>query len=164
MSYLFWMNIFGTSQAELTEWQDRFNMAEQHIKRMLTDLKHGTIICLSCTADIFGKPYSTLQNELKGILAANGCSFTDDPTGADWVITVTCNTREYSNVKVGNSNSYFSYVDTRLVIDKVITSQRIYEDEISVKGGHTFGYSEAARAGYKEIKQEIGEIIKNSIK
>lgn len=161
---LFWMNIFGTSQSELTEWQNHFNMAEQHIKRMLTDLKHGTVIYLSCTADIFGKPYSTLQNELKGILAADGCSFTDNPMDADWVITVTCNTREYSNVKVGNSSSYFSYVDARLVIDKTITSQRIYEDEISVKGGHTFGYPEAARAGYKEIKQEIGKIIKNSIK
>lgn len=161
---LFWMNIFGVSQLELGEWQERFNVAEQNVKRMLADLKHGTVICLSCTADIFGKPYYALQNELKGILAADGCSFTDDPTGADWVIAVTCNTREYSNVKVGNSNSYFSYVDARLVIDKVITSQRIYKDEISVKGGHTFGYSEAAKAGYKEIKQEIGKIIKNSIK
>lgn len=161
---LFWMNIFGASQQELSEWQERFNVAEQNVKRMLADLKHGTVICLSCTADIFGKPYSALQNELKGILAADGCSFTDNPMDADWVITVTCNTREYSNVKVGKSNSYFSYVDARLVIDKVITSQRIYEDEISVKGGHTFGYSEAARAGYKEIKGEIGKIIKNSIK
>lgn len=161
---LFWMNIFGTSQSELTEWQGRFNVAEQTVKRMLADLKHGTLICLSCNADIFGKSYPTLQNELKGLMAADGCSFTDDPEDADWVITITCNAREHSNVKIGNSNSYFSYVDAQVIVDKVITSQRIYEDEISVKGGHTFGYIDAAKAGYKEIKQKIGEIIRNSIK
>ncbi len=160
---LFWMNIFGSSQSDLSEWLDRFNNAEQTVKRMLADLQHGTVICLSCNAEILGKPYPALQNELKGILAADGCSFTDSPTEADWVITVTCKAKEYSNVKVGSSNTYFSYVNAQIVIDKVITSQRIYEDEISVKGGHTFGYEEAAKAGYKEIKQQIGKIIKEKI-
>lgn len=161
---LFWLNVFGTSLPELTEWQTRFGAVEQNIKQMLADLKHGTVIYLSCTADVFGKPYPTLQNELKGILAADGCSFTDNPTNADWAITITCSAREYSNVKIGNSNSYFSYVDAQIVIDKVVTSQRIYEDEISVKGGHIFGYSEAAKVGYKDIKQQIGKIIKDNIK
>lgn len=160
---LFWLNVFGISQLELTELQERFNTAEQKIKQMLTDLKHGTVIYLSCTADVFGKPYPTLQNELKGILAADGCSFTNNPTNADWAITITCSTREYSNVNIGKSNSFFSYVDAQIAIDKVITSQRIYEDEVSVKGGHTFGYAEAAKAGYKDIKQQIGKIIKENI-
>lgn len=160
---LFWMNIFGTPQSALSEWQRRFNTIEQDIKRKLADLKHGTVIYLSCNADIFGKPYPTLQNELKGILAADGCSFTDNPGNADWAITITCAAREYSNVKVGNTNAYFSYVDAQIVIDKVVTSQRIYEDEASVKGGHTFGYSEAAKDGYKEIKQKLGNIIKENI-
>ena len=160
---LVWLNVFGAPQSELVEWQGRFNATEQTIKQMLADLKHGTVICLSCTADVFGKPYLTLQNELKGILAADGCSFTANPRNADWIITVKCKTREYSNVSIGQSNSYFAYVDAQIVIDKVITSQRIYEDAISVKGGHTFGYAEAAKAGYKEIKQQIGKIIKTSI-
>lgn len=158
---LFWMNIFGESQQVLSDWQQRFNAAEQDVKRKLADLRHGTVIYLSCSADIFGKPYPTLQNELKGELAADGCSFTDTPENADWAITITCTSREYSNVKVGNSSSYFSYVDAQIVIDKVTTSQRICEDEVSAKGGHTFGYAEAAKAGYKDIKQQICTIIKN---
>lgn len=160
---LFWMNIFGVSQSELIEWQERFNTIEQNIKRMLADLKHGTVIYLSCTTELFGKSYPALQNELKGLLAADGCSFTDSLKNADWAITIICSAREYSNVKVGRFDSYFSYVDAKIVIDKVITSQRIYENEVSVKGGHTFGYSEAAMAGYKEIQQQIGKIIKENI-
>lgn len=161
---LFWMNIFGTSQVVLTDWQDRINTAEQTVKRMLADLKHSTVIYLSCKADIFGKPYSALQDELKGVLAADGCSFTDNPSNADWVITVKCTTREYSHVVTGNTGSYFAYVDAQIIIDKTITSQRIYEDAVSIKGGHVFGYPEAARAGYKESKTTLGEIIKKAIK
>lgn len=161
---LFWMNIFGASQSELSDWNDKFNFAEQDAKSRLADLEHGTVIYLSCVAEIFGKPYPALQNELKGMLSKDGCSFTDNPKKADWTITITCNTREYSNVKVGNSNSYFSYVDAHIIIDKNITSQRIYEDEVSVKGGHTFGYSEAARAGYKDVSKKLGDIIIKCIK
>ncbi|MCH5311549.1 MAG: hypothetical protein J1E57_06300 [Prevotella sp.] len=161
--FLFWLNVFGVPQSELTEWQERFSAAEQKIKQMLADLKHATVIYLSCTADIFGKSYPTLQNELKGILAADGCSFTNNPANADWAIVITCSAREYSNLNIGKTSSYFSYVDAHIVIDKVVTSQRIYEDEVSVKGGHTFGYDEAAKAGYKEMKQQIGKIIKENI-
>ena len=161
---LFWINIFGASQLELADSQQRFNAEEQDIKRKLAELKHGTVIYLSCKADIFGSPYPTLQNEVKGILSTDGCSFTDAPEKADWAITITCTAREYSNVKVGNSNSYFSYVDAHIVIDKMITSQRIYENEISVKGGHTFDYLEAAKAGYKKTTQQISRTILNHIK
>lgn len=161
---LLMMSVFGASQQELTDWQERINMAEQKIKRMIADMKHGTVICLNCNADIFGKSYPKLQNELKGILASRGCSFTNNPDDADWVITVTCSAREYSNVNAGKASSYFSYVDAAIVIDKVVTSQRIFEDEISVKGGHTFGYEEAAKDAYKEIKQKLGNIIQENVK
>lgn len=160
---LFWLNIFGTDQSEINDWQQSFNSAEQNVKRQLVELKHATVIYLSCNADLFGKSYPTLQNELKGKLAAKGCSFTDSPDNADWVITVNCSAREHSNVRAGNSNAYFTYVDAAIYIDKTISSQRIYEDEISVKGSHTFGYQEAAKAGYKDITQELSEIINNTI-
>lgn len=160
---LFWMNIFGASQQNIAEWAERFSAKEQTVKRMLADLKHATTIYLSCSADVFGIPYSMLQNELKGLLAADGCSFMSNPADADWSITITCNAREYSVVNIGNSKSYFSYVDAHVIIDKVITSQRIYEDGLSIKGGHTFGYSDAARAGYKEMSQKLAEIIKGNI-
>lgn len=160
---LFWLNIFGASKSEIDDWQYRFNLAEQKVKRQLADLKHATAIYISCKADLFGKSYPSLQNELKGALAAKGCSFTDSPENADWVITVNCSAREYSNVKMGKSNAYFTYVDAVIAIDKATSSQRIYEDEVSVKGSHTFGYQEAAKAGYKDIIKELREIINKTI-
>lgn len=161
---IFWMNIFGESQLKLSEWMQRFNAKEQLFKQLLAELKHATTIYVSCSADVFGKQHPTLQNELKGILAAKGCNFTEDSTKADWSVTIRCSARESSSVRMGNLNTYFSYVDACVVIDKVITAQRIYEDAISVKGGHTSGYHDAANAAYKDIKAKIIPILQNYIK
>lgn len=160
---LFWLNIFGANISEINDWQRSFNRSEQNVKRQLADLKHATVIYLSCNAELFEKSYPTFQNELKGKLAAKGCSFSDSPFNADWVIIINCSAREHSNVKVGNSNAYFTYIDAAITIDKTISSQRIYEDEVSVKGSHTFGYQEAAKVGYKDISRELSEIINKTI-
>lgn len=160
---LFWLNIFGAAKSEINDWQRSFNSDERNVKRQLADLKHATAIYLSCNADIFGRSYPTLQNELMGQLAAKGCSFTDSPYNADWVITINCSAREHSNVKAGNSNAYFTYIDASITIDKTISQQRIYKDEVSFKGSHTFGYQEAAKAGYKDIVKELSQIINKII-
>ncbi len=161
---LFWMNIFGTPQDELNAWQSRFSQLEQTVKQMSSDLKYGTRICLSCEADLFGVSYPTLQNELKGALSSDSCSFADDRESADWVITVKCYSREYTHVVIGATDTWFAYVDAIVAIDKTATSQRIVEDEFSVKGGHTHNYREAARSAYKEVKNKIADLLKQNIK
>ncbi|MDE5612959.1 MAG: hypothetical protein K2I90_13215 [Odoribacter sp.] len=160
----FWLNFFGVSRAETSELADKCNAREQAVKQLLADLKHGTLICLVCTADLFGRSYPTLQNELKGKLSAGGCSFTDNPAEADWVIRVKVSARKQKTAVLGGITSYFAYADALITIDKGITSQRIYEDEISVKGGHTRNYTEAAREAYKDLSKRLGEILKGSTK
>lgn len=49
-------------------------------------------------------------------------------------------------------------------IEKNATSQRIFEDEISIKGSHTLSYNEAARDGYKRIAKEVAKMLKENIK
>lgn len=160
---LFWLNIFGASQSTISNWQQDFSLIEQTIKQKLAELKHSTRIYLSCEADIFGTPYPKLENEVKGLLAADGCSFVDLPDKADWSIKITCSAEQHNIVKIGNVNSYFTYVNAHIIIEKTATSQRIYEDEISVKGGHNLGYGQAAKKAYNEIKEQLGKTIKEVI-
>lgn len=51
----------------------------------------------------------------------------------------------------GSSVNYFSYVDAEIAVEKVVTNQRIYEDMLTEKGGHTHNFTEAARDAYKKI-------------
>lgn len=168
----FWLSFFGTGRAELQSLTERCHTREQAVKQMLADLKHGTSIFLSCTSDLFGTSYATLQNELKGKLSAGGCNFTTDETAADYVIRVEASAREYNIAVFGGQTSYFAYADARITIDKPgpqrldhqRNSQRIYEDEVSSKGGHTRNYTEAARAAYRELCKKLTTILNEQIR
>jgi len=156
----FWMNVYGMPDYRLQQYQDQLNQKEQQIKAKLGELEYGTTYCVVCTADNFGKSYPKLKNEVKGDLSASGCNFTDDPATADYVIYIEASAREYNTL----NGAYFTYVDAVVAIDKKATGQRIFEDEISVKGSHTFNYEEAGRDGYKKIRKDISNMLKENIK
>ena len=162
-SPFFWLGFFGTPQAEISGQVERRNALEQEIRRTIADLEHGTRIYLSCSAYLGAQAYYKLSNELKGVLSAQGCSFVSSQEQADWVIEVSASSRDYNRHESGGYVTYFSYVDAEVTIDKVATRQRIFADGISVKGGHTLNFTEAARAAYKEVAQKIGNTIKEII-
>lgn len=160
---IFWMNLFCPSAEELHQTVARRGALEQRLKEQLALLEYATTIFLSCRATLEGTSHSTFGNELKGLLSEGGCNFTDDPSKADYVIRVQASSRQGNSATYAGMTSYFSYVDAAITIEKSRTGQRIYQNEISVKGGHSRGYGEAARAAYREAKKELKPIILNHI-
>lgn len=160
----FWLNVFGMPQYQLQPLLDEMNRLEQTVKAKLAELEHGITYCVVCNADNFGKKYTKLQNEVKGELSATGCNFVDDPAVADYIIRIEASAREYNKMNTAGGSAYFTYVDAAVAIDKNATGQRIFEDEISVKGSHTLGFEEAARDGYKKVSKEISNLLKDNVK
>lgn len=159
----FWFNVFGMDESQMSHYLDQVHQKEQSVKAKLAELEHGVTYCVVCRADNFGKNYPKLKNELKGELSKMGCNFVDEPENADYVIHIEASTREYNQMSTTNGSAYFGYVDATIVIDKNATGQRIYEDEISVKGSHTISFEEAGRDGYKRISKEISNLLKENI-
>lgn len=159
----FWFNIFGLSDPLLQQHLNQVHQAEQGLKTRIAELEHGTTYCVLCTADFFGKPYPNLENVVKGELSAYGCNFTTDPAAADYVIRIEASAREYNKANVTGTTVFFAFVDATLSIDKNVTGQRIFEDEISVKGSHTESFEEAARDGFKKASKEISNLLKENI-
>ena len=112
---------------------------------------------------MFGQTYNALKGEIQGALSPMGCTFVRSGSEADWVITIAATAREYNKSDFGGVSSYFAYVDAKISIEKGATGQRIYEDAISEKGGHTHNYEQAARQAYKDISPKISKIIKEQI-
>ena len=160
----FWLNVFGMDDTNIQKYLEQVNQLEQTVKLMVSDLEHSITYCVVCKADNFGKNYPKLANEIKGELSTSGCSFVDDPNSADYVININAKAREHNTIKNAGGAAYFAFVDATIAIDKVATKQRIFEDEISEKGGHTLGYSEAGRDGYKTISKRISKLLKENIK
>lgn len=156
----FWLNVFGFDEYRLQQYLTRVHDLEQEVKQRLADLEYGTTYCVVSEADLFGQRYVKLANEVKGELSAQGCNFVDDAAAADYVIRITASARKYNEYQ----GAYFTYIDAAVAIDKRATGQRIFEDEVQVKGSHTLGYNEAARDGYKKVSKEISKLLKQNIK
>ena len=156
----FWLNVFGLDRQRIQNYLSQVHSQEQSVKQRLADLEYGTTYCVVCSADLFGKRYVKLANEVKGELSAQGCNFVDDVASADIVIRIEASARKYNEYQ----GAFFTYVDAAVSIDKTATGQRIFENEVSVKGAHTLGYDEAARDGYKKITKEITKLLKENIK
>lgn len=159
----FWFNIFGMPEQQLQNYLNQTHGKEQTLKSNIAELEHSVAYCIVCVADSFGKPYTNLVNEVKGGLSASGCNFTDDSVAADYVIHIEASAREYNKANIGGSTACFAFVDVAVSIDKMATSQRIFEDEISVKGSHTLGFEEAARDAYKNTGKIIVKLIQENI-
>ncbi|MBQ6747898.1 MAG: hypothetical protein IJR09_00515, partial [Paludibacteraceae bacterium] len=136
---------------------------QHRLTGIIADLKNGINIYLICNAYMFGQTYSALKGEIQGALSPMGCTFVRTDAGADWIITVTATAREYNASSYGSVTTYFAYVDAKISIEKGATRQRIYEDAISEKGGHTHNYEQAARQAYKDLSPKISAIIKEQI-
>lgn len=156
----FWLNVFGFDEYRLQQYLTRLHDLEQGVKQRLADLEYGTTYCVVSEADLFGQRYVKLANEVKGELSAQGCNFVDDAAAADFIIRITASARKYNEFQ----GAYFTYIDATVSIDKQATGQRIFEDEVQVKGSHTLGYNEAARDGYKKVSKEISKLLKDNIK
>ncbi len=157
---LFWLRLFGQNQALSTSQEEKRNTLEQKLRMEIAALEYSNRICLVCTADLFGASYPSLQNKVKGMLATQGCTFVDNPAEADWSISITASAREYNAATHGNYTAYTTYIDAFVTITKIATGQRICEDELTLKGSHTMNYTEAARKAYKDITENIINLLK----
>lgn len=155
----FWLNVFGMAEGRQQLLQSQVLDKERVLKQKLAELAYSTTYCVVCEADLFGQRYVKLANEVKGALSAQGCNFVDDATQADFVIRIQASAREYNTYK----GAYFVYVDAQVTIDKTASNQRIFEDEVSIKGSHTLGYKEAARDGYAQASKQITKLLKDNI-
>ena len=156
------LSIDPSVQDEDLSIEDVNHLKEQY-RALSADLKNGINIYLKCEANLFGTNYPTLKSEIQGKLSSMGCSFVDSSENADWAVYVSAPAREYNASNFGDVTTYFTYVDANIIVEKVATGQRIFEDQISEKGRHTHNYEQAARDAYKHISPRISAIIKEQI-
>lgn len=136
---------------------------QQRYAKMKASLKNGVYVALHCNSNLFDGSYDAMTEQIKGNLSSLGCTFTNKDSEADWIVSINSVAREFNQSNFGSSSTFFTYVDSKINIQKSKTGQVIYADELSVKGGDTRDYIRAGIAGYKELTPKISAIIKQQI-
>ncbi|MBQ4507619.1 MAG: hypothetical protein II970_01810 [Paludibacteraceae bacterium] len=139
------------------------SLLKERFLSLSADLKNSIAVYIDCKAQLFEREYTPLESMLKGNLQKSDLSFTDSADGADWVVKVQAEAREYRKSDFGGVSSYFVYVDADVAIDKTASGKRVYQNMISEKGGHTVGFVQAAEEAYRQIAPLISEAIKKQI-
>lgn len=124
-----------------------------NVVQALADLEQGISIFIWCNAQLFGTSTHLLENKLKAQLTENNCSFVADSTQADWLIIIDANAEEYNNAY----NTFYSYVNATVSLEKRYNRQQVYHDELKQKGGSAKDYNDAATIAYNDIAIIITE-------
>lgn len=148
-------------------WQGFMSRLESVVKRTddaILSLGHGIAIFIDYQSDCFGEPYLPLLNQIKSKLASADRSFVSEAWEADWVVKITATAREGNIFTMDGRMAYFSYVDATMEIVKVATTQSIYSNSWSKKGGDTGSYKKAALEAFGDLIQPLTEAIEKNIK
>lgn len=128
--------------------------------QMLARLAQGVYVYVESSEEIFGAASSIIINKLKSTLAANGCSFVDEPAQADLKLTLTAKTR-----KTGNENSTvkFCYADVVVKLYSNSKQKVMFNDELAQKGSAT-SYEAAGRKAMESAVPKIADKLMPWIK
>ncbi|GHT59197.1 hypothetical protein AGMMS50239_05270 [Bacteroidia bacterium] len=124
----------------------------------LSRLQAAIIVFVQSKETNFGKQVHILAPKLKAELSEHGCSFTDNPNEADWILNINTSTRKGSEV----DGIYFSYLDAEISLIELRTGKEIYNNNFTDLKGGALDYDRAGRKAYDTgLKQITAEIVKN---
>ena len=136
---------------------------KNYLQAKANQLRYSIKLFVTCTATIFNANYSYFSGYILRDLADMSVTFVNSPQEADWIVTITASARESNYTKWGDVSTYFSSVDALIVIDNNIIGQRVYQNALSEKGGHTQDYTQAAQTAYERLAPKICNIIREQI-
>lgn len=133
---------------------EEINSLYNSLASALSELEQGITVYITSNAEVFGAKTMILENRIKGILSAKGCSFVDDKSRADWALELTATAREFNSIH----DIFFSYADIIVNLSKAKTNQNVYRNEYQVKGGGS-DFHKAAFKAYELASDQIAEKV-----
>ena len=118
----------------------------------LARLAQGIYIYVENNEDLFGQKVDIVAHKVKAVLAANGCSFTENEEHADFTLRISVTTRASDNP----GTIVFCYTDTAIELYDNHKQKIMYSDEIAQKGGSN-SLEKAGRQAMSDTATKISE-------
>jgi len=119
--------------------------------QMQARLAQAVYVYMKSDESNFSKATTVLGNRLKSELSAKGCSFTDDPTLADFRVFVNATTRHHGS----EFGFIVCYADVAVQLFDVRKDKSVFQDEFSQKGIST----SLETAGRKALEDAVPIIV-----
>jgi hypothetical protein len=131
------------------------------LKAQITPTK-GTIY-LMCNALTTSYTYTQLRGDIAGCLSEAGYTMVYNADQADWSIQIYGVTGKKKETSFGTTTWYFTEVTASLYIDRGAFKERVYENNLTLKGSYNTDYDDAALDAYRRLTPQICETILHQI-
>jgi hypothetical protein len=140
--------------------QVKTEMLHNRLTQMLAQLAQAVFVHVVCIERNFSNPTTVIGNRVKSTLSAKGCSFTDDPAQADFLLRLEATTRYH-----GDDRGFITcYADIAINLIDTRKEKNVFNDEFSQKGV-TISQESAGRKALEDavptIVQKISPWIEN---
>lgn len=120
-------------------------------------------IFLMCDALTTSYTYTQLQGDVTGRLCENGYTMVHSADKADWTVQLVGLTGNKKETKFGATTWYFTEVTVSIHIDRGAFKERVYDNNLTLKGSYNTDYDDAAVDAYRRLTPQISEIILQQI-
>ena len=134
--------------------QPRTELLHNQLVQTLVRLAQSVYVHIESIEDNFSQPSTIIINQLKSELATMGCSFTDDPEQAHFLIRIMATTRLHG-VTHGLT---VCFADVTVSLFDVRRNRSVFQDEFSQRGVHS-SQETAGRRALEGVASVIAERI-----
>ena len=116
-----------------------------------------------CNALTTTYTYTQLRGDIAGCLSEQGYTMVYSSDKADWSIQIFGATGKKQETQYGSTTWYFTEVTASLFIDRGAFKERIYENNLTLKGSYNTDHDDAAVDAYRRLTPQICETILQQI-
>ena len=116
-----------------------------------------------CNALTTSYTYTPLRGDIAGCLSEQGYTMVYSADKADWSIQIYGVTGKKQETQYGSKTWYFTEVIVSLYIDSGAFKERVYENNLTLKGSYNTDYDDAALDAYRRLTPKICETILQQI-
>ena len=120
-------------------------------------------IYLMCNALTTSYTYTQLRGDIAGCLSEQGYTMVYSADQADWSIQIYGVTGKKQETQYGSTTWYFTEVTASLFIDRGAFKERVYENNLTLKGSFNTDHDDAALDAYRRFTPKICETILQQI-
>lgn len=154
------INCIGLDRAKYSSLSGLVTSLQNSVARFISDSDQAVRVYVMADERVGTRKVGFITGMLKEALTTNGCQIVDSPDDADYMLELTASTRKSSN---GSGDVVYAYADVDTSLTNLRQNKRLYETQISKKGG-ALSFEKASRKALdsagKELKQAIVEKLK----
>lgn len=154
------INCIGLDRAKYSALSTSVTSLRNNLDRFVSESDQAVRVYVDANEKIGTRKTNFITGMLKEALTGNGCQIVDSSDDADYLLELSATTRESSK---SSGDVVYAFADVDVSLTNIKQNKRLYESQISKKGGG-LNFEKASRKALDKAGQELKQSIIEKLK